>query len=81
MHSKIIHPIQAWFEQKAFGVCTWWGNKLGIRSTHIRMYFIYLSFFTAGSPVIVYFIMAFILEHKDYFKPGRRTSRLTFWDI
>ncbi|MBL7891864.1 MAG: PspC domain-containing protein [Bacteroidia bacterium] len=77
-----MRPIQAWFEQKAFGVCTWWGNKLGIRSTHIRMYFIYLSFFTAGSPVIVYFIMAFLLEHKDYFKFGRqRVSRLTFWEI
>ncbi len=83
MRSKIILPIQAWFEQKAFGVCSWLGNKLGIQSRDIRMYFIYLSFFTAGSPVIVYFIMAFVLEHKDYFKPGhqQRTSRLTFWDI
>ncbi|MCC6690697.1 MAG: PspC family transcriptional regulator [Bacteroidia bacterium] len=74
--------VQSWFEQQAFGVCTWWGNKLGIRSKDIRMYFIYLSFFTAGSPGIIYFAMAFILEHKDYFKFGRqRATRITFWDI
>ncbi len=82
MVTKKVHSIQDWFEQQAFGVCAWWGKKLGIRSTHIRMYFIYLSFFTAGSPVIVYFIMAFLLEHKDYFKPGRqRSERLSVWDI
>lgn len=82
MFVRLIRPVQDWFEQQAFGVCSWWGNKLGISSTHIRLYFIYLSFFTAGSPVIVYFIMAFLLEHKDYFKFGRQRSvRLTFWDI
>jgi len=81
MFNKTISRIQDWFEQNAFGVCSWLGEKLGIRSTRIRMYFIYLSFFTAGSPILIYFIMAFLLEHKDYFKPGQRSSRLTFWDI
>lgn len=76
----MIHKITDWFEQHAFGVCTWWGNKLGIRSTRIRMYFIYLSFFTAGSPVIIYFIMAFILEHKAYFMLNK-TKRNSVWDI
>ena len=42
-----------------------WGNKLGIKTTMVRMYFIYLSFFTVGSPVIIYFIiMVFILSIK-----------------
>jgi phage shock protein PspC (stress-responsive transcriptional regulator) len=52
-----INNITIWFEQKAYGVCAWWGNKLGIKSNTIRMYFIYLSFFTAGSPIILYFVM------------------------
>jgi len=60
-----------WFEQQAFGVCTWLGQKLGIASTNVRMYFIYLSFFTFGSPVIVYFMMAFLLEYKNFFKPKK----------
>lgn len=75
-----IDKIASWFEQRAFGVCNWWGRKLGIRPTRIRMYFIYLSFFTVGSPVIMYFIMAFILEHKEYFKP-RRYRRASIWDL
>lgn len=76
----MIKRIVSWFEKKAFGVCTWWGEKLGIKATTIRMYFIYLSFFTVGSPVIIYFFMAFILEHKQYFKP-RKYKRRSVWDI
>lgn len=75
----MIRSIVSWFEKQAFGVCTWLGEKFGIRTTTIRMYFIYLSFFTVGSPVIVYFILAFILEHKKYFRPNRK--RHSVWDI
>jgi len=76
----MIKTIQNWFESRAFGVCEWWGKKLGINTTTIRMYFIYLSFFTVGSPVIMYFIMAFILEHKEYFKP-LKSKRKSVWDL
>jgi phage shock protein PspC (stress-responsive transcriptional regulator) len=76
----MLRLIQNWFETKAFGVCSWWGKKLGINTTRIRMYFIYLSFFTVGSPVILYFIMAFILEHKHYFKP-LKNKRRSVWDL
>jgi phage shock protein PspC (stress-responsive transcriptional regulator) len=44
------------------------------------MYFIYLSFFTFGSPIIIYFIMAFILEHKESFKPTNY-RRKSVWDL
>lgn len=76
----MIKKIQGWFEVQAFGVCEWWGKKLGIDITKIRMYFIYLSFFAVGSPIIVYFVMAFILEHKKYFKPWR-SKRRSVWDL
>jgi phage shock protein PspC (stress-responsive transcriptional regulator) len=76
----MISRVISWFEQNAFGVCEWWGNKLGIRSTKIRMYFIYLSFFTFGSPVILYFIMAFMLENKENFRPNRNRRR-SVWDL
>ena len=76
----MIKRIQAWFERKAFGVCEWLGKKLGIDSTKIRMYFIYLTFFTVGSPIIIYFIMAFVLEHKNFFKPFRHKRR-SVWDL
>lgn len=76
----MIQRIRFWFEEQAFGVCTWLGEKLGIRTTTIRMYFIYLSFFTFGSPVIIYFILAFLLENKEYFKPNRY-KRPSVWDF
>ncbi len=76
----MVNNIISWFEQQAFGVCEWWGNRLGIRTTNIRLYFIYLSFFTFGSPIIVYFIMAFVLEHKERFKP-KPFRRKSIWDL
>lgn len=75
----MIEKIVSFFEKQAFGVCAWWGEKLGIKSSEIRLYFIYLSFFTAGSPIIIYLIMVFILEHKDYFKLKR--TRVRIWDL
>lgn len=75
----MVQKISSWFEKQAFGVCAWLGEKFGIKSTTIRMYFIYLSFFTVGSPVIIYFILAFVLEHKNYFKPKKKRHRV--WDI
>ena len=76
----MIQNILNYFEKKAFGVCEWWGDKLGIKVSKIRLFFIYLSFITFGSPIIVYLIMAFILEHKDYFKL-RKKNRKSVWDL
>ena len=76
----MVNKIILWFEQQAFGVCEWWGKKLGIGTTNIRLYFIYLSFFTFGSPIIIYFMMAFMLEHKEFFKP-KDVRRKSIWDL
>lgn len=60
--NHLLDNIKTRFEQQAFGVCDWWGEKLGIRSSDIRLFFIYASFLTIGSPVILYMIMAFVLN-------------------
>lgn len=75
---KLINPIYNFFEERAFGVCSWWGDKLGIATSKVRLYFIYLSFITLGSPLIIYLIMAFFLEHKSYFKLKHKK---TIWDL
>ncbi|MBL4577074.1 MAG: PspC domain-containing protein [Flavobacteriales bacterium] len=75
----MIEQIISYFEKFAFGVCAWWGEKLGIKSSSIRLFFIYLSFITFGSSLIIYLIMAFILEHKHFFKI--RKKRKTIWDL
>lgn len=75
----MINRIKAFFEDRAYGVCHWWGDKLGIKTSKIRLAFIYVSFLTLGSPLIIYMIMAFILEHKAYFKFKRK--RPSVWDL
>lgn len=75
---RFINRIYNFFEERAFGVCAWWGDKLGIASSKVRLYFIYLSFITLGSPLIIYLVMAFVLEHKSYFKFKHRK---TIWDL
>lgn len=75
----MIKKIQDFFEKRAFGVCEWWGKKLGIETPKIRLFFIYLSFITFGSPLIIYLAMAFVLEHKQKFKFKRKRSSV--WDL
>jgi len=73
----ITQGISSYFEKFTFGVCAWWGTKLGIRTHKVRLFFIYLSFITFGSPLIIYLAMAFVLEHKEIFKP----KRSTIWEL
>jgi len=74
----MIDKIQAFFEKQAFGVCEWWGEKLRIQTSQIRLFFIYLSFITFGSPLIIYLVMLFVLKNKYWFKTK---STNTIWDL
>ena len=73
----MIDKIQHFFEQRAFGVCTRLGEKLGLATSSIRLAFIYASFITFGSPVIIYLALAFIMNFRKHLR--RRNS--TIWDF
>lgn len=75
----MIKRITDYFEKQAFGVCEWWGRKLGIKVHRVRLAFIYFTFITLGSPLIMYLVMAFVLENKDVFK--LKSKRKTIWDL
>lgn len=69
--------LQYFIESQAFGVCTMLGDKLGIATSSIRLSFIYLSFLTMGSPVLIYLMLAFWMNvHKHW-----RRERSTIWDL
>ncbi len=74
---KILEPLKSFFERQAFGVCTAIGERLQMRSSVIRLFFIYTSFLAIGSPIIIYMILAFWIKMKSYVK-SRRTS---VWDL
>ena len=60
-------------EKRIFGVSAWWGNRLGVRPSFIRLFFIYAAF-TNTITVIVYLIMVFILKVRNHFKYRKRKS-------
>jgi len=57
-------------ERYSFGVCTYLGTKMGIATSRVRLYFMYLSFVTMGSPIIIYLILAFWLNFRSYLRKG-----------
>lgn len=67
-----MYKLKHFIEWQAFGVCSAIGTKLGIATSRIRLWFIYISFLTMGSPVIIYMIMAFWLNIKNYILSARR---------
>ncbi len=71
MYNRLT-DIKHFIEWKAFGVCTAIGDKLGVASSRIRLWFIYISFLTLGSPIIVYMILAFWMNMKNYILMTRR---------
>lgn len=72
-----MKKLQFFLEAQAFGVCTAIGEKLGFATSSIRFSFIYLSFLTFGSPVIVYLILAFWMNVRKTL----RRERSTVWDV
>jgi phage shock protein PspC (stress-responsive transcriptional regulator) len=67
-----MQKIRENIEMQAFGVCSTIGEKFGIASAKIRMWFIYISFLTLGSPILIYMILAFLINIKNYIMAGRR---------
>ncbi len=67
-----MNKLRNYIEWQAYGVCTKLGERFGIASSRIRMWFIYISFLTMGSPVIVYMILAFWMNMKRYILWARR---------
>ncbi|MCP9770909.1 PspC domain-containing protein [Lacihabitans sp. LS3-19] len=65
-------------ESNLYGVCSRIGEKLNFSASSIRMYFIYASFFTFGSPVIIYLVLAFWMEIR---KIIRRNNHPSVWEI
>lgn len=59
----------------SFGVCSRLGEKLGVASSSIRLFFIYASFITFGSPVIIYLALAFVMNFRKYLR-----RRNPIWD-
>ena len=61
------------FEKQVFGVSSWWGNRLGIKASFIRLFFIYAAF-TNAITILIYLSMIFLLKIRNNFKYRKRKS-------
>ncbi|MFK7900934.1 MAG: PspC domain-containing protein [Cyclobacteriaceae bacterium] len=72
----MVKKLQQYWEFNVFGVCTRLGQKIGLSSSAIRIFFIYVSFVTYGSPVVVYLALAFIMKMRQHLR-----RRSIVWDL
>jgi len=72
----MIQRIFTYFERQSFGVCTYLGERFRISISKIRLFFIYSSFLAVGTPLIFYFMAAFVLDIRNYIK----RIRTRIWD-
>ncbi|GAB3890376.1 MULTISPECIES: PspC domain-containing protein [Spirosoma] len=73
-----MDKLRYFVEKQAFGVCSLLGEKMNISASSIRLYFIYTSFLTLGSPVVLYLILAFWMEMNKHL---RRHAHPTIWEL
>ena len=62
---KMITNIRHFFEKHGFEVSSRLADRLGMRASSVRLFFIYLSFFTVGLWFGVYLTLAFLVRLKD----------------
>lgn len=73
---SLLEYFQLRWESCIFGVCNRLGEKFGVAAWSVRLFFIYASFIAYGSPIIVYLILAFMLNFRRY-----QRKRNPIWDF
>ena len=69
----MINIFRNFLEKQVFGVSSWWGNRLGIKASFIRLFFIYATFANALT-ILIYLFMIFLLKIRNHFKYRKRKS-------
>ncbi|NBL64409.1 PspC domain-containing protein [Flavobacterium sp. NST-5] len=61
----MVTNIRHFFEKHGFEVSSRLADRLGMRASSVRLFFIYISFFTVGLWFGVYLTLAFLVRLKD----------------
>ena len=67
----MIKAIRYFFEKHGFHVSSRLADKLGMRATSVRLFFIYISFVTVGLGFGIYLTLAFWIKLKDMIRSKR----------
>lgn len=68
---SVVLKLKYFFERYGFQVSSRLADRLGMRATNVRLFFIYISFVTAGLWFGVYLTLAFWLRLKDLIRAKR----------
>ena len=74
---QMIHSLRNFFERHGYHVSSRLADRLGMRTTNVRLFFIYFSFATLGISFVFYLSLAFLLKLKDMFY----TKRSSVFDL
>ena len=67
----MVQNLLHFFEKHGFFVASRFVDRLGMRATNVRLFFIYISFITVGLGFGFYLTLAFLLKLKDMIKAKR----------
>mgnify|MGYP001156697530 FL=1 len=73
MKQSLINQLRFYFEKRGFDVCSTLAEWLGMKAKNVRIFFIYISFFSFGAWFAIYLILAFWYKMKNYLF-AKRTS-------
>jgi len=62
---RLDYKLKYFFEKYGFNVLSRLADRLGIRASNVRLFFVYISFVTVGLSFGVYLTLAFLLRLKD----------------
>jgi phage shock protein PspC (stress-responsive transcriptional regulator) len=74
----MIERFKEVLEKGMFGVFSVLAERMGITAYRVRLFFVYISFFTFGSPIFIYLSVLFILNINNYITNRRRNP---IWDF
>ncbi len=61
----LSNKLRYFFEKNGFEVSSRLADKLGMRTSSVRLFFIYFSFATVGLWFVIYLVLAFWIKIKD----------------
>ncbi len=62
---SFIANTRHFLEVRGFNVLSRFADRLGMRTSGVRLFFVYISFFTLGLSFGLYLTLAFLLRLKD----------------
>jgi hypothetical protein len=68
---SVVLQLKYFFEKQGFHIASRLADKLGMRANNVRLFFIYISFVTAGLWFGVYLTIGFIIKLKDLVRAKR----------